>query len=388
MKNTLLVFDMDGVLVDPRRYRAALETTFDFFGNLMGWDSLYPGEDVIFWFESRGIISEWDMAPLYFAAVFEALLANNPQLQLPPDLISACNLIKSHRFSKPMIVIEESLNDLRTLQASGLTICDQALKIGDIGCPVFPLLRKSGFDTHILGRTREVTVNPIPRVFQEMMLGAEKFTSTFLMPTLSENQPSSTILDKQLISNNWRERLHTEWASGSILMVIYTARPSAFGVEDTEFDIHYSPEAEIVVQQLGWQGIPLIGAGQLRYAAKSLGCSIEELIKPSPCHALGSIGTALTGNPITAISTGWDLLHTKSNGFFHSFPETNIHVFEDSPTGIQGAVKAVELLKGIGSPVNLTIWGVGSNKHKVESLKKLGATIVPTINEALDTIFD
>jgi hypothetical protein len=327
------------------------------------------------------------MAPLYLAAVFEALLANNSQLQLPPDVISACNLIKSNHISKPVFDIEKSLQDLLTLQVNGLTICDQALKEGEGGTPVFPLLRNSGFDSCILGQTREVTLNPIPRVFQEMMLGSEIFTNTFLMPALSENQPSSSIIDKQLISNIWKERLLNEWASGSILMAIYTARPSAPGVDDPEFDIHYSPEAEIVVEQIGWHGVPLVGAGQLCYAADLIGCSTNDLIKPSPCHALGAIGYAVIGKPFEAITAGWNLFNAKDNGLFHTIPEMDIHVFEDSPTGIQGSVKAVELLKGIGSQVNLTIWGIGSNKHKIESLKKLGATIEPTVNEALDKIF-
>jgi hypothetical protein len=91
MKKTILLFDMDGVLVEPRRYRASLQSSMDFFGKIMGWDFLYPGEQTIAWFESRGIISEWDIAPSIWPAWWRQFLK---PIQDCPYLKSSLRFVK------------------------------------------------------------------------------------------------------------------------------------------------------------------------------------------------------------------------------------------------------------------------------------------------------
>ena len=56
----IILLDVDGVLVYPGGYRAALRATLDHF--------IYPtleiDEETLTELERRGIASEWDMAPL------------------------------------------------------------------------------------------------------------------------------------------------------------------------------------------------------------------------------------------------------------------------------------------------------------------------------------
>ncbi len=120
MKKKIFLFDMDGVLVEPRRYRASLRSTMDYFGRIMGWDSLYPGEKTIAWFESKGIISEWDIAPLFIAGVVESVLEIYPNLRIPDDLLSLCEMIKEAKIPKPDTVVEELFESLPNLKKLGL----------------------------------------------------------------------------------------------------------------------------------------------------------------------------------------------------------------------------------------------------------------------------
>ncbi len=59
----IILLDIDGVLVHPGGYRAALRATVQrFIGDVE------IREDLLTDFEKRGISSEWDMSPLIVAA--------------------------------------------------------------------------------------------------------------------------------------------------------------------------------------------------------------------------------------------------------------------------------------------------------------------------------
>jgi hypothetical protein len=169
-------------------------------------------------------------------------------------------------------------------------------------------------------------------------------------------------------------------------MVIYTARPSAPKRSSIDGTLEFSPEADVVVNQLGWQQVPVVGLGQLKFAADLIGCSAQDLIKPSPVHALGAIGTALTGNFVTAIQAGWELMKTGESNYFDDFAALEVHIFEDSPTGITAVIGAVDLLRKLGLSIQLTKWGISKDINKIEKLTSLGCNIKENVNDALNSI--
>jgi len=67
MKKVILL-DVDGVLVNPAGYRAALHATLNYFATLMGTPHFDFHEEKIADLEKRGIFSEWDMVPVLLAA--------------------------------------------------------------------------------------------------------------------------------------------------------------------------------------------------------------------------------------------------------------------------------------------------------------------------------
>ncbi|NMB54163.1 MAG: hypothetical protein GYA15_05630 [Leptolinea sp.] len=385
MRKTILLFDMDGVLVEPRRYRASLQSTMDYFGRIMGWDSLYPGESTIAWFESRGIISEWDIAPVYIAGVIEAVLEANTYMTIPNDLLTFCEMVKRARISKPEFDVETILGQLPGLKKSGFAYCDMVLYLVESGPAraVFSRLAGTPLLDDILQHSRNVHLNLITRVFQEVFLGENAFENSFHLPAICFDRNTERIVDRPLITSDWNSALKKRWQDGLVDMAIFTARPSAQDYPPGEGRIEFSPEADIIVNQLGWQRIPMIGLGQLQYAADQLGCLSVELMKPSPVHILGAIGMAVTRDLLGSIQAGWNLLNDKPTTFYDSFSELDIHVFEDSPVGVRSADKAVDLLDIQGVSAWLTKWGISTDANKVKELQKLDAQIVSTVNEAL-----
>jgi hypothetical protein len=86
------------------------------------------------------------------------------------------------------------------------------------------------------------------------------------------------------------------------------------------------------------------------------------------------------------LQAGWDLVNNVPTTFYEGFPELDVHILEDSPVGIRGAMKAVDMLDYEGLTINLTKWGIATDVNKINELQKIGATVVPTVNDALARI--
>ena len=75
--NRIILLDIDGVLVQPGGYRAALRATVKrFIGDYVIEEELPVS------MEKRGISSEWDMSPLIIAAYWEDVLSRQPMENL------------------------------------------------------------------------------------------------------------------------------------------------------------------------------------------------------------------------------------------------------------------------------------------------------------------
>lgn len=354
----------------------------------MGWDFLYPGEETIAYFESKGIISEWDIAPIFLAVVAEVVLENNSWLPIPEDFLTFCEIVKKARITRPEINTISLIGQLPAIKKSGFAYSDMVLYLIESGPArsIFRKLAETSLLENILQHTRNLHKNIITRVFQEAFLGQTAFENTFHRPAINFDQLTQRVIDRPLISREWNERLKKLCQSGVADMAIITARPSFEDYPAGEGRLEFSPEADIIVDQLGWHQFPLLGLGQLQYAADQLSCGYIDLIKPSPVHALAAIGMVITRSLFPSIEAAWDLMNDKPTTFYKSFPELDVHIFEDSPVGIRGTEKAMDLLDFMGIPVQLKKWGIASNENKMKELAKQGAVVVSTVNEALDQI--
>ncbi|MCS6908674.1 MAG: hypothetical protein RML93_12450, partial [Anaerolineales bacterium] len=88
MKRFVLL-DIDGVLVRPLGYRAALRASLATFAGWMGCADFQVEEEVIGDLEARGISSEFDMLPLLVGALLSAALSEQSMREFPEDLVEA-----------------------------------------------------------------------------------------------------------------------------------------------------------------------------------------------------------------------------------------------------------------------------------------------------------
>jgi FMN phosphatase YigB (HAD superfamily) len=82
----ILLFDMDGVLLESHGYHLALQETVRRMALALGfWDASLSSNDIAA-FEAGGITSEWDVAAISTALLLETAWRDEPGLGLPNSL--------------------------------------------------------------------------------------------------------------------------------------------------------------------------------------------------------------------------------------------------------------------------------------------------------------
>ena len=69
----ILLFDMDGVLLESHGYHLALQETVRYMAKVLGLEDLSLSDDDIATFEAGGITNEWDEAAISTALLLEAV---------------------------------------------------------------------------------------------------------------------------------------------------------------------------------------------------------------------------------------------------------------------------------------------------------------------------
>src|ERR1051326_5292118 len=89
----IILLDVDGVLVQPGGYRAALRATVNhFIGSQFDIQ-----EEILTELEKHGISSEWDMVPLLLASHWNDILSRQTIANLPADVSIAAREIHRQR---------------------------------------------------------------------------------------------------------------------------------------------------------------------------------------------------------------------------------------------------------------------------------------------------
>ncbi len=385
IERTLLLFDIDGVLIYPNGYKEALRAAIDHFAGAMGLPSQALTNDEIAIFEACGITNEWDSAPLCVGAILIAALAAKPVL--------------------PRSTFDDTLNALREADISIDRPDFEQLarqvreKTGDSVQPAPAVLEILGEQVdaqsrylldELLGDTYSINT-PTTRIFQHYVLGNDLFEQTYRVPAGFEVESMLKKFDEPLISPEMAGRL-LEWVeeppNGA---AIYTARPSLppRDLSHSDEDLTgYSPEADLAAELLGMaDGIPLIAGGRLGWLAKQNNRHYGEYIKPSPVQALAAIGAAISGQEAPALVSALAFYETGELTEPLSLlaeGSTQVIVFEDSTGGIRATRRAVEALRRAGLPVTVEGVGIAAESSKKQALSEVTAHVVETIDEAVE----
>ncbi|HVO69137.1 MAG TPA: hypothetical protein VMT24_03770 [Aggregatilineaceae bacterium] len=389
---TLMLFDVDGVLVHPIGYKAALRALVDYFAMQMGQPAMGPRDDEIAVFEASGLTNEWDSGAMCVSALLLAALEARPDLrrvtledtlaairgsgvQLPrPDFTGAAREIAHHHPDGHLPAVHYlALLTART-------------------DPANLLLRA------LLGDVYNVMGTPTTRVFQTYTLGSERFAATYGQPAPFESNSYLTDYDVPLLTGENRECL-LRWSHipghGA---AIFTARPSLppadlpAGDPSGDPPTGYAPEAELAVELIGLAGkVPLIAQGRVGWLAWRNGRGAAEYIKPSPVQALASIGAAASGSETEALQAAAALVeHGELVGPLAALADqrTRVIVFEDAAGGIRAAQRAVELLQRAGLDITLEGVGVSPQADKRAALAQVADHVVDEINAGLALAWD
>ncbi len=353
----IILLDVDGVLVYPGGYRAALRATVNHF-----IDPYFEiEEEILTELERRGISSEWDMAPLLLAAYWNEILSRQPLKNLPQDVSStAIEINRQCKVDAPahLFVPEFAL-------VPGQYPAETAFHAG-----YFQSL-PADLRKNLLMETRNVYKSHTMRIFQHFTLGSEKFTEIYDLPEELQTESFLLTYDRPNINNEIRARLRQP----DHRLAAFTTRPSAPPRDVSASHSGYAPEAELALELVGLPDIPLIAYGKMEYLATQRGLDAANLLKPSPVQALAAIGAAFSGEEWNAIQAAADWLKTgKLNSVFSSLPRLfELFVVEDTMGGINSTLKAWEVLQQTGMDISIQALGLTSgSSSKAGAFKQAG----------------
>jgi hypothetical protein len=389
LNNTLhlFLFDVDGVLVEARGYSQAMRSTVRFFSQKMGVDEkTLPGGEVYTFFEAHRISSEWDMVPLSLAVLLETILSINPDLELPADP----NDLGSIRISNFPTEVDyyQVISALAPHIRVGEFPSTTALRLGEessVRNP-FPRLSLQPLFETLFSETREVTRSATTRIFQHYTLGSRSFEQTYQIPSSFETPSLLQIYDRPLLSQETRIELVRLQSLNRLRLTAYTLRPSLPPREVKPILKDYAPEAELALELVGLGNIPCIGYGQLQYLAEQMGERAEDLLKPSPFHAIVAIFVCLTKNELLSLEAAIQF-YRKGNLIPPLKPyldqPLSITIFEDSPGGIEAVLKASELLAKAGFSTDVSTFGIAFHPEKIAALERIGTRVFPDVESAV-----
>lgn len=366
----IILLDIDGVLVQPTGYRAALRATVNHF---IG-SHFEVQEEILTDLEKRGISSEWDMAPLIIASYWTEMLARQPMQNLSDDISLVAQQIRDQLSSDApfnLLIPEFKL-------VGGQYPAESALQAGHFES--IPMnLRKN-----LLSGTRSIQSSHTMRIFQDYTLGSKKFSETYNLPVEIETDSFLLTHDRSNINDEIRSKL----LQPNHHLAAFTARPSGPPCEITETIIGYAPEAELALELVNLD-IPLIAFGKLEYLASQHDLDPATLIKPSPFQALAATLAAWTGEEWSALQAANDWRKSSFlNGIFKKLPQKfELIVIEDTMGGIRSVRSAGEVFQKAGFDVHIHAVGLTSgNTAKAAAFELAGVQYFETWDSLIEGI--
>ncbi len=353
----IILLDIDGVLVNPGGYRAALRATVNHF--IQPYFEI--DEETLTELERRGISSEWDMAPLLLASYFNSILLQQPMHSLPQEVSAAAHEIQLQRKvnAPPHLSIPEF--DL----VAGQYPAESAFHAGCFSSIPYELRK------NLLTQTRSVHASHAMRTIQHFTLGSEKFIQTYNLPAEFETESYLLTYDTSNINDEIRATLRQP----SVHLAAFTARPSAPPSEIAESIVGYAPEAELALELVQLTDIPLIGFGKLEYLASQYGLDPATLVKPSPVQALTATLAAWTGEEWSSLQAA---NHWRETGIlneaFNQLPKSfELIVVEDTMGGIRSTLMAGKILQHAGMDLIIRPLGLTSgNSARAAAFQQAG----------------
>ncbi len=390
---TLILLDVDGVLVHPVGYKTALCTLVNRLAARMGQPPLGPSEDEIAVFEACGLTNEWDSAAMCVSALLLAALERAPALRRDTleatlDAIGAAGIVLERPdFTAEARAIARHETDGRYPAARYLELLSVRTDPANL-----PLLRA------LLGDVYAVRETLTTRTFQTLVLGSERFSAAYGQPAAFDCESYLATYDIALLNAPARARL-LDWAGlpghGAAIFTARPSRPPADlppGEPLGDLPSGFPPEAELAAELVGLAGkLPLIGQGRVGWLAWRKGRAAADYLKPSPVQALTAVGAAVSGAETEALHAAAALVERgEISGPLARLRHnaTRVIVFEDAAGGIRAVRSAASLLQRTGLDVSVVGVGVSPNADKRAALAAVADHLVDDVNDGLALVLD
>lgn len=368
MSLKLLLFDMDGVLLEPNGYHQSLRASVKRNGVLLGAPNTNLTEDQIARFEALNITNEWDSVAICAALTLMHIWQFDPYIRLdgfrPPGL--------------PITQESPNFDSFLTKLPDGGHLPGKTSY--HFLCDKNPWLNPSQ-QAHlwsILANCRDIYQSPTLPAHQETVLGSPTFQDHYRLPPQLNTESYLLKYDRPILTERQILSLRKWQEDPNHMAGILTNRPSS-----TPPEYLSSPEAELGINLIGLQDLPYIGSGILGwFAVNQCQLSDHHFLKPNLVHALTLIQRCLGNSLIESLASAvalWKKQGSRSD--WEKLDQSRIVVFEDSVKGLISAVSACELLKEQGLSIDLKLIGVSDNSIKRKVLREVTPNLIRNINE-------
>ena len=342
MSKKIIIFDVDGVLIESHGYHQAFKDTVKIGAKKMGYDVALSDEDIA-QFEGMGISTEW-----HSCAACMAVLAISGKFDLAPLFVSIAN----EQAKIPVrIRLERAVYHLAT--EAGV----------DPAHPV-SLIQNSE------------TINSFPfDIFQEMILGSAGFEEIYGIKSSLDVESYLSKFDHPQLGADSRDRLFDWLQHFERGCAIMTNRPS-----------RRMPDAKYAQKLVALEDIPVAGYGEMEWLAEKFGGEAAEYSKPSPIHALSAVLASFGKDSDTCLLEARAATKGEISEGIALLDGYEFTVFEDTPAGIISVGAMGELLCAHGLDVKVNKIGITNSIVKAKYLKAQGAQVFADVNIALEGV--
>lgn len=369
----ILLFDMDGVLLEPNGYHMALKETVRLVSRSMGFEDFILSDHDVAQFEALGISNEWHSSALCAALLLIDAAQHDQEYQFPASLTpgSLVQFKRSIDIFELFEVIERQPTKLPALLCAQQSIEHIANQYNVD--PKQP--------SQIINNSESIEYSLTFNIFQELVLGSVNFEITYQQAKQLDVESYLQKFDKPLLVNSTKDNFLRWLEDPQHNAAIMTNRPSAIILGQAS-----TPEAELGADLLGLESLPIIGSGEIRWLAQQMNDDVGALLKPAPLHALAAafvaLGTPLEGSLINA----YNLIHSNHLAKTQSLNNSSIYVFEDTVAGIISIDGMQKVLKQNNAFIQIHKFGISPDPIKKAYLRGQGAIIFDSIHDALNEV--
>ena len=356
----VLIFDMDGVLLEPLGYHHALRETVRLAGKDSGFGDVYLSAAQIARFEALGISSEWHSSALCLAWM-------TLQKEYAPDsrVLDWDRLVAAFQ--------RQPQSDSPILR--GAAALSQVAQEQDVCADRAVTLMKE---------CESIQESPTFNWFQELVLGSAVFTRIYGKAGQLNTESYLQKYDRRLLAPDLARKV-LDWARrpgrGGAIM---TSRPSA-GLGGPQ-GFAQEPDGQMGAELVGLGELPLIGNGEMRWLAEKLGVTVAEVKKPAAAHALAALlaaGGWTLEDGLDYLTKGLNAMQREDLNWLDG---STVTVVEDTISGLLAMRAAVDILEKLGLRIAVQNVGVATDAAKVMALEEMGAVVYPDVNLALDDL--